>query len=431
MIFALTLIVRKLIPVSVARALLSSSRRKEKSKTPKPNQLLVDISEVIKHDARTGIQRVVRGILPHLMENPPTGFEVRPVFADRYHGYRYAPVISSCLQADESARCNARPVIAGAGDIFLGLDLAAHLLPRHHGQLSLWKRHGVKLCFLVYDLLPLLHPHWFNPSRYKTFNRWLRTLAVYGDDLICISETVKNDLQISLNSRYSLPEGTIRIHAIPLGADLQESTHNREYSPEVPEWLKTFCETPFVLMVGTIEPRKGHDEILDAFEKLWLRGEPTNLVVVGKQGWKVDPLIRRLQTHSENGKRLHWFEAASDEDLVAFYKNASGLIMASKGEGYGLPIVEAAYFNKPVLARDIPVFREVASDNVTFFPDKSFSGLVEALDNWLKSELTEKNISLLSRNCITWKATCIELVRVLLEMDNPEIPPDKRHQDNT
>ena len=191
------------LPLRLSRALFHGAGSALQENGDSPKQLLIDISELIKHDAGTGIQRVVRGITPYLMENPPAGYSVRPVFAEKGRGYHYAPVTSSCLQADEVTRRNSQPVIVNSGDIFLGLDLAAHLLPRHGWQLLRWRRRGAKLCFLVYDLLPLLYPHWFNSKRSITFNRWLRTLAIFGDDLICISEAVKADLQCWLSLTYS------------------------------------------------------------------------------------------------------------------------------------------------------------------------------------------------------------------------------------
>ena len=363
------------LPVSVARNILKQPQYDSAKNGGSPKQLLVDISEIIKGDTRTGIQRVVRGILQHLFQEPPSGYQVKPVFADRNHGYCYAPVSINCLQADELARHNTIPVVAVAGDIFLGLDLSAHLLPKHQDQLLRWKRHRVGICVVVYDLLPLMHPHWFKLARHKTFKRWLKTLAIYADDLICISESVKSDLCSWLRAHYGLEEKDIRLHTIPLGADIESTLPSAGLTAKEESMLKQLQQKKYVLMVGTLEPRKGYADALVAFERLWAEGEQTTLVIVGKPGWKTDELQDRLRSHPEQKMRLYWFESASDEMLERLYQSSFGILMASEAEGFGLPLVEALRFNKPVLARKIDAYQEQFSRGVYFFETDMITSL--------------------------------------------------------
>jgi alpha-1,2-rhamnosyltransferase len=72
--------------------------------------------------------------------------------------------------------------------------------------------------------------------------------------------------------------------------------------------------------------------------------------------------------HPEFGKRLHWICDATDGDLAFAYKRAHCLLQTSVIEGFGLPIIEAASFGLPIIASDIPIFREVAQDRVIYFP---------------------------------------------------------------
>ncbi|MGH8189682.1 MAG: glycosyltransferase [Steroidobacteraceae bacterium] len=138
-------------------------------------------------------------------------------------------------------------------------------------------------------------------------------------------------------------------------------------------------------MVGRIEPRKGHAQVLSAFELLWRAGCAANLVIVGNVGWRVDELVQRMRCHRENGKRLFWLEGVSDEALCRLYKLADGVLSASEGEGYGLPLVEAARYGKPILARDIPVYREIAQDHASFFRGSDAQSLAGSLNSWLHS----------------------------------------------
>lgn len=379
-------------------------------------QLLVDVSVIAQSDGRTGIQRVVRNIYLQLLKAPPSGYHVCPVMATRKQGYHYLPqdfLHAPATKTVEPINCNV--VRVQSGDLFLGLDLAAHIIPHRLFELVGWKRQGVRMCFFVYDLLPILEPTWFNSRTTQNFRRWLRALAILADDAICISNTVAKDFTAWMLTSHHLNGGDIRCSTIPLGANIQPVTSGSTYSAELERILSLLGQRTSVLMVGTLEPRKGHAEILDAFEKLWARGANVNLVIAGKPGWKVEPLIRRIQNHPEAGKRLVWLESPSDEVLLGLYRNASGLIMASKGEGFGLPLAEAAYFGKPVLARDIPVFREVAGNTATFFTDRPPNNVDDALASWISALESGEIISASSLNCATWEESCMDLVRVLFE----------------
>ena len=134
-------------------------------------------------------------------------------------------------------------------------------------------------------------------------------------------------------------------------------------------------------MVGTLEPRKGYTQALQAFEQIWRSGMDALLVIVGKPGWKTESLQEHLAGHAEQGKKLFWFGRASDELLRRLYHAASGVLVASEAEGYGLPLIEAAQYGKPVLARDIPVFRETAAPGTSFFEAGSFA---ESLGSWIQ-----------------------------------------------
>jgi glycosyltransferase involved in cell wall biosynthesis len=157
--------------------------------------------------------------------------------------------------------------------------------------------------------------------------------------------------------------------------------------PDKPDMLPSGM--PSFLMVGTIEPRKGHGQALAAFESLWERGTEVALVIAGSQGWLSEDFVERVSTHPEAGKRLFWCQAPSDGELARLYRSCSCLLAASMGEGYGLPIREAARQGSAILARDIPVFREVAGDAVVYFEGNNPEDIERAVGSWL--ELLRKN----------------------------------------
>lgn len=339
-------------------------RDRDGSRKPR---LLVDVSVIMRHDAATGIQRVVRSVWSQLSKLESAEFDVVPVYAGRTHGYCYAPV-DFLSRRGNGGRV---PVGARAGDKFLGLDLTAHYLPNFSDQLAEWRSNGASLHLVVYDLLPLSRPDWFEPATSRHFARWLDTLMGHADQALCISDSVARELRhrtIGTAAHQRLNVG--RLH---LSGDISGSLPSVGLSNEVEELLETARSGRSVLMIGTIEPRKGYDRALDAFERLWesrREGAP-DLIIIGKAGWKTGPLQQRIRSHPQHGRRLHWLEDVSDEALTGFYEASRAVLLASFDEGFGLPAIEAATHRRWALVRDLPVFREQRLPNLRYFEDDS------------------------------------------------------------
>ena len=98
----------------------------------------------------------------------------------------------------------------------------------------------------------------------------------------------------------------------------------------------------------------------------------------------MDMLVNRLKNHKELGKRLFWLEDVSDEYLEKLYSAATCLLTASEGEGFGLPLVEAARRNLPIIARDIPVFHEIAGQHAYYFTGLDDGSLAATIVQWMK-----------------------------------------------
>jgi glycosyltransferase involved in cell wall biosynthesis len=99
------------------------------------------------------------------------------------------------------------------------------------------------------------------------------------------------------------------------------------------------------------------------------------LLLVGKEGWLVEKIISRIVNSEHFNNKLFWFYSVDDGLLDFFYKQSSALIAMSIDEGFGLPLAEAASYGLPIIANDIPVFREVIGDN-SFYLNASNENLV-------------------------------------------------------
>ncbi len=345
-------------------------------------QLLVDVSEIVHGDARSGIQRVVRSVLKHLLFHPPAGYRVEPVFAAGEKRYVYARSYVSQFFGFAQTPLGDGPIEFRSGDLFLGLDLTHRVVAAHRPTYEAMRRYGVSVWFVVYDLLPVLRPDWFGEGMADAHKQWLQVVAM-ADGAVCISMSVAKELSLWIREHGGERNGQFKIRWFHLGADVAGSVPSTGLQANASEVIDKLIAGPSFLMVGTLEPRKGYSQVLAAFEILWNQGISANLVIVGAKGWRADELVRNLLDHSMRGEKLFWLEGISDEYLERVYASSTCMIAASAAEGFGLPLIEAAQHRLPIIARDIPVFREVAGAHAYYFSGTTGEALAEAVRNWM------------------------------------------------
>lgn len=410
----------------ILTALRCAARRRLKARSfdfeivgrSETRQLLVDVSVIVKQDARTGIQRVVRALFGNLTTLLSKDLTVQPVFASRDHGFCRAEFTMDgrFVIAGSSARAR-QPVSVRNGDIFLGLDLAANILPSVEHELADWRRKGVTINILIYDLLPMSNPEWFPKRTATNFKKWLGVVARQADRCICISQDVAYKLARELHSRQI--EQMPSIAFIPLGSDPQSSFPNKGLPQDIERLRDWLARHRAILSVGTIEPRKGHEQLLAAMSDLWRDRSQCDLglLLVGKPGWKTQALQQSLRQNPELGDRLIWLEDTSDELLSEIYDKAAGYISASHGEGFGLPLVEALKHGLPVLARDIPVFREIGGALFDYFTDDAPAALASQIERWMDAPRppSRPDVAALS----TWADSAAAIARCIRSADAP------------
>ena len=281
----------------------------------------------------------------------------------------------------------------------------------------------VALYFMVYDLLPIQMPEAFPPDASDVHERWLKAVCCIADGVICDSKTIADELTEWLETNGPNRMRPLKIGWFHLGADVNNSMPTSGLLNDAQQVLAQLAVRPSFLMVGTIEPRKGYLQTIAAFNQLWDLGVDVNLVIVGKVGWKgvIDEMRRTIPTivemlihHPKKGVRLFWLEGISDEYLEKIYAASTCLIAASDGEGFGLPLIEAAQHKLPIISRDISVFHEVAGEHAFYFKGKEPADLARAVQEWLalyRSDLHQKTDDLLWQ---TWKQSTQQLLGVIL-----------------
>lgn len=347
--------------------------------------LFVDISELVQRNAETDIQRVVGNVLEQWLHHPPCGWQVEPVYATAANTtapYRYARQFTANFLGVTDIRLNDEPIEFSTGDVFFALDLCPQVQTVQADFYQRLRQQGVVVKFMVFDLLYIFQPEHFMPGVTQSVSQWLQVVGE-SDGAVCISQTVADDLCHWMEDKKWKRLRAFSIDTSPLGADLGSNTLSEGLASNAKSVLSILQQRPSFLMVGTLEPRKGYRQVLDAFEMLWRRNSDINLVIVGKQGWMVEHLVDRLNSHPELGRSLFWLSSISDEYLEAVYSASTCLLAASYGEGFGLPLIEAAQHKLPIIARDIPVFREVAGEYACYFDSLAPENLASAIERWL------------------------------------------------
>jgi glycosyltransferase involved in cell wall biosynthesis len=391
-------------------------------------RLFLDISITSRLDMGTGIERVSRALTQELIRSAYKGYRAEPIFltdeGERFD-YHYARHWTWDALSCPCCQLTDEKVDFKAGDILLVPDLTYSILVQaeRSGVYQKLKNDGIEIFFIVYDLLPIQMPHVFPPGADETYKMWLTSACRVANGIVCISQSTMTYLLEWLTDNGPNRLQPLKIGWSHLGADIENSIPTCGLPDDAQQVLAQLSVHPSFLMVGTIEPRKGHAQTLAAFEQLWSGGTEVNLVVVGRVGWKHLPndMLRTLpetadllQHHPELGRQLFWLEGISDEYLDKVYASCTCLIAASEGEGFGLPLIEAAQHKLPIIARDIPVFREVAGEHAYYFSGRKPSNLAEAIKGWLELFQSGQHPKSSDMPWMTWKESAERLLDIIL-----------------
>lgn len=328
---------------------------------------MIDVTTTNHYDYRSGIQRVVKNLTRELLLRDDFAFKVLPVYYSDgwiHHAARFSEKLlglqTGSLGEESKIRLTDKPSILMPDMVW---DFYSEYLP----VLNQIQASGGKVITLIHDLLPYKYPQYFKGNIIEVFPKWLSHVTGNSDQILCTSQHVKKDL-----IAYGIIENIgakMQISVVPPGADIIETVDESDVRNDLLSMFST--DRPVFSMISTIEPRKGHKVVLDALEYLWNEGWPYILIFAGKIGWAKEDIFSRIQNHPEKNKRFLFIENPSDSEVNLIYQHSKAIIAASYDEGFGLPIVEAALHHVPTIARDIPVFREVAGEGALYFGEKA------------------------------------------------------------
>ncbi len=212
------------------------------------------------------------------------------------------------------------------------------------------QRSGLKPLFFVHDLIPLTHPEYCRPGEAGRHRTRMNTMLSTGHGVIANSAMTLEELKA-----YAQANG------LPMPPAVVALLAPARFPAPV---AGTPLSKPYFVMLGTIEPRKNHWLLLQLWRQLIERfGDATpRLVIIGQRGWECENVVDLLERCEVLKTFVFEHPTCSDTELASWLLHAQALLFPSFTEGYGMPLVEALTLGVPVIASDLPVFREIAGD---------------------------------------------------------------------
>lgn len=275
--------------------------------------------------------------------------------------------------------------------------------------------HFIPLCLnkipilaINYDAIPALFPEYFTPDAIDNFSENISSFK-HASHVFSISEASRNDL-LRLTGKKPVDITSMLIDIDP-GFERSNPTEVSRV-----RLANALGPTPYIICVGTLEPRKNHKRLIEAYSAL-AKNETRrcNLVIVGKQGWGTDDLRALVAAHNLS-EHVYFLENVSNIDLRALYSGALFSVYPSLYEGFGLPIIEAMACGCPVVTSSVSSMPEVAGDAAFYVDPVSTESIKSALrqminDDDLRNALARKGI--VRRSAFSWDLTAARVLDVL------------------
>lgn len=355
-------------------------------------KLYIDITSFCSANFLSGIQRVVREVVVRLlkMEEFEAILFTWPNTEDEL----------SVLSNDDFLKCFDEGILKKSkirilktlflsnleeGDLFFDIDSVWNdSCHKRIDVLSKLSEQGVRVVSYVYDIFPITHPEFFGGSDPK-FYEYVAASLCYADCLIA-STQVTVDKLMNLANRYGVPTPCCSVSW--LGSDFKSKRKAESVSKKA---QNIASKGKYILCVGTLEPRKNHKLVLDAYDRK-LSKIGLNLVFAGRRGWCVDDLLSRVDNHPKKDKGFYFLEGENDATIDYLYQNAWAVVFPTFDEGFGLPLVEALLHGCPCVASDVPVMREVGGSFCDYVNPESSESLEETLLGYFETPEKYENL---------------------------------------
>lgn len=244
----------------------------------------------------------------------------------------------------------------------------------HHGPHYTMPRHSRVPCVVtVHDMTFFDHPEWHEPSKVRFFRAAMRYSAAHAAVLVCVSATTGRRLREVLSPRCP-------VLTVPNGVDQSRFDVTEPVPGFDAEVLgRLGLSLPYLLHLGTLEPRKGVADLVRAFDILASRHVELELVLAGATGWKAEPVLETIAA-SPACSRVRRLGYIADEDVPALLRRARAVVYPSIEEGFGLPALEALACGTPLVTSAGTSMAELAGDSARLVEPGQPAALAAAVE---------------------------------------------------
>ena len=232
------------------------------------------------------------------------------------------------------------------------------------------RRAGVRPIYLVHDLIPITHPEFCRAGETEKHRERMRTVLSTASGIIGNSQATLDEL-----AAFARKEGLPVLPGLAawLGSDALPKPAERP-APDRPTFV----------VLGTIEGRKNHAMLLRIWSRLIDRmgSAAPRLLVIGQRGWEAEAVFDILDRNDKLRGHVVELNHCSDDELAVHLASARALLFPSLVEGFGMPLIEALAMGVPVIASDLPVFREIGGDVPTYLDPRDEAGWEAAITEY-------------------------------------------------
>ncbi|MEK7597393.1 MAG: glycosyltransferase family 1 protein [Patescibacteria group bacterium] len=250
----------------------------------------------------------------------------------------------------------------------------AHYLPRYC---------PVPQVVTIHDLAYLYFPEDFTKKDLWQLKNWTDFSIKKADQIIAVSRTTKKDIV----KCYGVDEG--KINVVYNGFEKQFNKLKNKKLDLIEKFkLKN---KKYILFVGTIQPRKNLEILIDAFDKFFQTKKDFKLIIVGKKGWLYKNIFEKVKSMNLENKII-FTGHVTDEELIWYYKNAFCFVLPSLYEGFGIPVLEAMRYDCPTIVSMTSSLPEIGGDASLYFDPKNPDDLLEKLKSLKENKELRKEL---------------------------------------
>lgn len=381
-------------------------------------KIYIDVSNLILVNYITGIQRVVREVTTRMLErsdldiillNYVSGTD-KFYIVDNSSFYDYFKA-----KAPNKPRFNMQNPITvkdfEPGSAFFDFDSTWNSPYKRSTLLPELKKQGLKIITYVYDIIPVTNPEYCHSNTIYNFLDYLGATLKHSNAIIASTQSTLDEIDKLASELHIVPPaGSISW----LGSDFQKEARSEKIQKEA---IDAAGIRKYILTVGTIEPRKNHKVLLDAFDQE-LFGENLSLIFAGRIGWNIEEFEKRVRKHPQFNKKLFMLTDLNDASIDYLYQNALFVAFPTYNEGFGLPMIEAFERKTPVIASDCDVLKEVGGDFCEYFNPNSPAEFIKIVKRYLHSEDDYKELCKRLDQYVpfTWSETTDRIVDSINEL---------------